>query len=183
MVYIYVWSLNRQYKFWVTVVLVLNGSLMLPIYFPQLWSTPWSIDKFSLYFHSLTGNSNRITPSCPVTNSISCCSHYVGWGWLTLFHSPSSRRWLLIIKPILLQSQSEKVRLHWPTSLPSGDAYSAVGTHRFVQMVRYFSWSLESWADLWYFYIISYMGRWDFFFFFKKVFLVTVSGLLIFQMQ
>ncbi|XP_040434273.1 ceramide transfer protein-like isoform X4 [Falco naumanni] len=31
------------------------------------------------------------------------------------------------------QSQSEKVRLHWPTSLPSGDAYSAVGTHRFVQ--------------------------------------------------
>ncbi|KAF1470298.1 Collagen type IV alpha-3-binding protein, partial [Megadyptes antipodes antipodes] len=29
------------------------------------------------------------------------------------------------------QSQSEKVRLHWPTSLPSGDAYSAVGTHRF----------------------------------------------------
>ncbi|XP_063279418.1 ceramide transfer protein isoform X2 [Prinia subflava] len=34
------------------------------------------------------------------------------------------------------QSQSEKVRLHWPTSLPSGDAYSAVGTHRFVQMVE-----------------------------------------------
>uniref|UniRef100_A0A8B9BCN0 Ceramide transporter 1 n=1 Tax=Anser brachyrhynchus TaxID=132585 RepID=A0A8B9BCN0_9AVES len=31
------------------------------------------------------------------------------------------------------RSQSEKVRLHWPTSLPSGDAYSAVGTHRFVQ--------------------------------------------------
>ncbi|KAK2521265.1 Col4a3bp [Columba livia] len=31
------------------------------------------------------------------------------------------------------QSQSEKVRLHWPTSLPSGDSYSAVGTHRFVQ--------------------------------------------------
>ncbi|XP_040977157.1 ceramide transfer protein-like isoform X6 [Aquila chrysaetos chrysaetos] len=31
------------------------------------------------------------------------------------------------------QSQSEKVRLHWPTSLPSGDEYSAVGTHRFVQ--------------------------------------------------
>ncbi|XP_075595089.1 ceramide transfer protein isoform X4 [Balearica regulorum gibbericeps] len=31
------------------------------------------------------------------------------------------------------QSQSEKVRLHWPASLPSGDAYSAVGTHRFVQ--------------------------------------------------
>ncbi|KFQ76909.1 Collagen type IV alpha-3-binding protein, partial [Phaethon lepturus] len=31
------------------------------------------------------------------------------------------------------QSQSEKVRLHWPTPLPSGDAYSAVGTHRFVQ--------------------------------------------------
>uniref|UniRef100_A0A8C4TZ09 Ceramide transfer protein n=1 Tax=Falco tinnunculus TaxID=100819 RepID=A0A8C4TZ09_FALTI len=31
------------------------------------------------------------------------------------------------------QSQSEKVRLHWPTSLPSGDTYSAVGTHRFVQ--------------------------------------------------
>eukprot|EP00076_Gallus_gallus_P014360 XP_015133121.1 collagen type IV alpha-3-binding protein isoform X2 [Gallus gallus] len=34
------------------------------------------------------------------------------------------------------QSQSEKVRLHWPTSLPSGDAYSAVGTHRFVQKVE-----------------------------------------------
>uniref|UniRef100_A0A8C8EEZ5 START domain-containing protein n=1 Tax=Otus sunia TaxID=257818 RepID=A0A8C8EEZ5_9STRI len=33
------------------------------------------------------------------------------------------------------QSQSEKVRLHWPASLPSGDAYSAVGTHRFVQKV------------------------------------------------
>uniref|UniRef100_A0A7N9CR77 Ceramide transfer protein n=1 Tax=Macaca fascicularis TaxID=9541 RepID=A0A7N9CR77_MACFA len=31
------------------------------------------------------------------------------------------------------QSQSEKVRLHWPTSLPSGDAFSSVGTHRFVQ--------------------------------------------------
>uniref|UniRef100_A0A8C3LWL6 Ceramide transfer protein n=1 Tax=Chrysolophus pictus TaxID=9089 RepID=A0A8C3LWL6_CHRPC len=34
------------------------------------------------------------------------------------------------------QSQSEKVRLHWPTSLPSGDAYSAVGSHRFVQKVE-----------------------------------------------
>uniref|UniRef100_A0A7M4DVY8 Ceramide transfer protein n=2 Tax=Crocodylus porosus TaxID=8502 RepID=A0A7M4DVY8_CROPO len=33
------------------------------------------------------------------------------------------------------QSQSEKVRLHWPTPLPSSDAYSAVGTHRFVQKV------------------------------------------------
>uniref|UniRef100_A0A672TFG9 Ceramide transfer protein n=1 Tax=Strigops habroptila TaxID=2489341 RepID=A0A672TFG9_STRHB len=33
------------------------------------------------------------------------------------------------------QSQSEKARLHWPTSLPSGDAYSAVGAHRFVQKV------------------------------------------------
>uniref|UniRef100_A0A8D2H353 Ceramide transfer protein n=1 Tax=Urocitellus parryii TaxID=9999 RepID=A0A8D2H353_UROPR len=33
------------------------------------------------------------------------------------------------------QSQSEKVRLHWPTSLPSGDAFSSVGTHRFVQKV------------------------------------------------
>ncbi|XP_006124328.1 ceramide transfer protein isoform X1 [Pelodiscus sinensis] len=31
------------------------------------------------------------------------------------------------------QSQSEKVRSHWPTSIPSGDGYSAVGTHRFVQ--------------------------------------------------
>ncbi|KAM4643154.1 ceramide transfer protein-like isoform 4-T7 [Amazona ochrocephala] len=31
------------------------------------------------------------------------------------------------------QFQSEKVRLYWPTSLPSGDAYSAVGAHRFVQ--------------------------------------------------
>uniref|UniRef100_A0A672TEK7 Ceramide transfer protein n=1 Tax=Strigops habroptila TaxID=2489341 RepID=A0A672TEK7_STRHB len=34
------------------------------------------------------------------------------------------------------QSQSEKARLHWPTSLPSGDAYSAVGAHRFVQKVE-----------------------------------------------
>ncbi|KAM9510105.1 ceramide transfer protein-like isoform 3-T3 [Guaruba guarouba] len=34
------------------------------------------------------------------------------------------------------QSQSEKVRLYWPTSLPSGDAYSAVGAHRFVQKVE-----------------------------------------------
>uniref|UniRef100_A0A8C9F6T2 Ceramide transfer protein n=1 Tax=Pavo cristatus TaxID=9049 RepID=A0A8C9F6T2_PAVCR len=34
------------------------------------------------------------------------------------------------------KSQNEKVRLHWPTSLPSGDAYSAVGTHRFVQKVE-----------------------------------------------
>uniref|UniRef100_A0A8D2H1B0 Ceramide transfer protein n=1 Tax=Urocitellus parryii TaxID=9999 RepID=A0A8D2H1B0_UROPR len=34
------------------------------------------------------------------------------------------------------QSQSEKVRLHWPTSLPSGDAFSSVGTHRFVQKVE-----------------------------------------------
>ncbi|XP_064296066.1 ceramide transfer protein-like isoform X2 [Phalacrocorax carbo] len=34
------------------------------------------------------------------------------------------------------QSQSEKVRLHWPASLPSGDEYSAVGTHRFVQKVE-----------------------------------------------
>uniref|UniRef100_A0A8D0R010 Ceramide transfer protein n=1 Tax=Sus scrofa TaxID=9823 RepID=A0A8D0R010_PIG len=31
------------------------------------------------------------------------------------------------------QSQSEKVRLHWPTAMPSGDAFSSVGTHRFVQ--------------------------------------------------
>ncbi|KAM9694187.1 ceramide transfer protein isoform 2-T2 [Trichechus inunguis] len=31
------------------------------------------------------------------------------------------------------QSQNEKVRLHWPTSLPSGDAFSTVGTHKFVQ--------------------------------------------------
>uniref|UniRef100_A0A8C9L976 Ceramide transfer protein n=1 Tax=Pavo cristatus TaxID=9049 RepID=A0A8C9L976_PAVCR len=35
-----------------------------------------------------------------------------------------------------IESQNEKVRLHWPTSLPSGDAYSAVGTHRFVQKVE-----------------------------------------------
>ncbi|MCQ6463400.1 hypothetical protein NPN16_23815, partial [Vibrio parahaemolyticus] len=34
------------------------------------------------------------------------------------------------------QSQSEKVRLHWPTSLPSGDTFSSVGTHRFVQKVE-----------------------------------------------
>uniref|UniRef100_A0A8C6X6X6 Ceramide transfer protein n=1 Tax=Naja naja TaxID=35670 RepID=A0A8C6X6X6_NAJNA len=33
------------------------------------------------------------------------------------------------------QSQSEKVRLHWPTSLPPGDAFSGVGNHRFVQKV------------------------------------------------
>ncbi|KAG8524605.1 Collagen type IV alpha-3-binding protein, partial [Galemys pyrenaicus] len=31
------------------------------------------------------------------------------------------------------QSQNEKVRLHWPTSMPSGDTFSSVGTHRFVQ--------------------------------------------------
>ncbi|XP_065516591.1 ceramide transfer protein-like isoform X5 [Lathamus discolor] len=34
------------------------------------------------------------------------------------------------------QSQSEKVRLYWPASLPSGDAYSAAGAHRFVQKVE-----------------------------------------------
>uniref|UniRef100_A0A8C6X6P2 Ceramide transfer protein n=1 Tax=Naja naja TaxID=35670 RepID=A0A8C6X6P2_NAJNA len=34
------------------------------------------------------------------------------------------------------QSQSEKVRLHWPTSLPPGDAFSGVGNHRFVQKVE-----------------------------------------------
>uniref|UniRef100_A0A5F9CMF0 Ceramide transfer protein n=1 Tax=Oryctolagus cuniculus TaxID=9986 RepID=A0A5F9CMF0_RABIT len=33
------------------------------------------------------------------------------------------------------QSQSEKVRLHWPASSPSGDAFSSAGTHRFVQKV------------------------------------------------
>ncbi|XP_037228267.1 ceramide transfer protein-like isoform X5 [Falco biarmicus] len=42
------------------------------------------------------------------------------------------------------QSQSEKVRLHWPTSLPSGDAYSAVGTHRFVQKPYSHSSSMSS---------------------------------------
>ncbi|NXD46531.1 C43BP protein, partial [Copsychus sechellarum] len=31
------------------------------------------------------------------------------------------------------QSQNEKIRLYWPISLPPGDAYSTVGTHRFVQ--------------------------------------------------
>ncbi|KAB0341406.1 hypothetical protein FD754_018332, partial [Muntiacus muntjak] len=31
------------------------------------------------------------------------------------------------------ESQSEKVRLHWSTSMPSGDTFSSVGTHRFVQ--------------------------------------------------
>uniref|UniRef100_A0A8C5S6I0 Ceramide transporter 1 n=1 Tax=Laticauda laticaudata TaxID=8630 RepID=A0A8C5S6I0_LATLA len=36
------------------------------------------------------------------------------------------------------QSQSEKVRLHWPTSLPPGDVFSGVGNHRFVQKVRSF---------------------------------------------
>uniref|UniRef100_A0A8D2H0P2 Ceramide transfer protein n=1 Tax=Urocitellus parryii TaxID=9999 RepID=A0A8D2H0P2_UROPR len=35
-----------------------------------------------------------------------------------------------------IEEQSEKVRLHWPTSLPSGDAFSSVGTHRFVQKVE-----------------------------------------------
>uniref|UniRef100_A0A5F9DAC0 Ceramide transfer protein n=1 Tax=Oryctolagus cuniculus TaxID=9986 RepID=A0A5F9DAC0_RABIT len=34
------------------------------------------------------------------------------------------------------QSQSEKVRLHWPASSPSGDAFSSAGTHRFVQKVE-----------------------------------------------
>uniref|UniRef100_A0A0F7Z6I2 Ceramide transfer protein n=1 Tax=Micrurus fulvius TaxID=8637 RepID=A0A0F7Z6I2_MICFL len=34
------------------------------------------------------------------------------------------------------QSQSEKVRLHWPTSLPPSDAFSGVGNHRFVQKVE-----------------------------------------------
>uniref|UniRef100_A0A8C5S151 Ceramide transporter 1 n=1 Tax=Laticauda laticaudata TaxID=8630 RepID=A0A8C5S151_LATLA len=34
------------------------------------------------------------------------------------------------------QSQSEKVRLHWPTSLPPGDVFSGVGNHRFVQKVE-----------------------------------------------
>lgn len=34
------------------------------------------------------------------------------------------------------QSQSEKVRLHWPTPMLSGDAFSSVGTHRFVQKVE-----------------------------------------------
>ncbi|OCT98655.1 ceramide transfer protein isoform X2 [Xenopus laevis] len=31
------------------------------------------------------------------------------------------------------QSQSEKGRSHWPSSLPSSEAYTAVGSHRFVQ--------------------------------------------------
>uniref|UniRef100_A0A9L0RJ29 Ceramide transfer protein n=1 Tax=Equus caballus TaxID=9796 RepID=A0A9L0RJ29_HORSE len=35
-----------------------------------------------------------------------------------------------------IEEQSEKVRLHWPTSMPSGDAFSSVGTHRFVQKVE-----------------------------------------------
>lgn len=34
------------------------------------------------------------------------------------------------------QSQSEKVRLHWSTPMVSGDAFSSVGTHRFVQKVE-----------------------------------------------
>ncbi|XP_030366948.1 ceramide transfer protein isoform X7 [Strigops habroptila] len=42
------------------------------------------------------------------------------------------------------QSQSEKARLHWPTSLPSGDAYSAVGAHRFVQKPYSCSSSMSS---------------------------------------
>uniref|UniRef100_A0A8D0HF53 Ceramide transfer protein n=1 Tax=Sphenodon punctatus TaxID=8508 RepID=A0A8D0HF53_SPHPU len=32
-----------------------------------------------------------------------------------------------------IEEQSEKVRLHWPSSLPTSDAYSNVGNHRFVQ--------------------------------------------------
>ncbi|KAM9510106.1 ceramide transfer protein-like isoform 4-T4 [Guaruba guarouba] len=51
------------------------------------------------------------------------------------------------------QSQSEKVRLYWPTSLPSGDAYSAVGAHRFVQKPysrssSMFSINLDSASDV-----------------------------------
>ncbi|XP_074388138.1 ceramide transfer protein-like isoform X2 [Zonotrichia albicollis] len=42
------------------------------------------------------------------------------------------------------QSQSEKVRLYWPISLPPGDAYSAVGTHRFVQKLYSRSSSMSS---------------------------------------
>ncbi|XP_039944942.1 ceramide transfer protein-like isoform X5 [Hirundo rustica] len=42
------------------------------------------------------------------------------------------------------QSQSEKVRLYWPISLPPGDAYSAVGTHRFVQKPCSHSSSMSS---------------------------------------
>lgn len=34
------------------------------------------------------------------------------------------------------QSHTEKVRLHRQTSMPSGDAYSAVGTHRFAKKVE-----------------------------------------------
>ncbi|XP_018099927.1 ceramide transfer protein isoform X4 [Xenopus laevis] len=34
------------------------------------------------------------------------------------------------------QSQSEKGRSHWPSSLPSSEAYTAVGSHRFVQAVE-----------------------------------------------
>nr|XP_047912351.1 ceramide transfer protein-like [Anser cygnoides] len=51
------------------------------------------------------------------------------------------------------RSQSEKVRLHWPISLPSGDAYSAVEAHRFVQKVTYFPWSPQT-NGMTYFYII-----------------------------
>lgn len=116
-------------------------------------TTTWILNAADLFSYTL--KYRQIQPSgpftswefqqddsfMPVMDNISCCSHYVDWGWLTVFHSPPSSSWLLIIKPILLQSQSEKVRLHWPTSLPSGDAYSAVGTHRFVQKVRYFSLS------------------------------------------
>ncbi|XP_064900935.1 ceramide transfer protein-like isoform X15 [Columba livia] len=42
------------------------------------------------------------------------------------------------------QFQNEKVRLHWTTSLPSGNAYSAVGIHRFVQKPHSCSSSMSS---------------------------------------
>ncbi|XP_044536763.1 ceramide transfer protein [Gracilinanus agilis] len=43
------------------------------------------------------------------------------------------------------QSQNEKSRLHWPTSLPpSSDAYSSVGTHRFAQQPYSRSSSMSS---------------------------------------
>ncbi|XP_057252504.1 ceramide transfer protein-like [Pezoporus wallicus] len=43
-----------------------------------------------------------------------------------------------------MEEQSQSERLYWPTSLPSGDAYSAVGAHRFVQKPYSCSSSMSS---------------------------------------
>lgn len=127
-------------KFWVTVI-VLYRSLVLPVCFP--YSEIHLEVQVNSVFRPTHWEFQWDDSFMPVLDSISCCSHYVDWAWLTLFHSPPHHSWLIIIKPVLSQSQSEKVRLHWPTTLPAGDAYSAVGTHRFVQTVRYLSSSSQ----------------------------------------